>query len=550
MSRRTTGRTGRAIPAQRDGNGSGGRQDSADPAPSPLPVEPFNRRVELLVAVVDSPEESELSTQLLEGRGWSVRPWVPGDEEEDALGSGRRGLLVEVRLHGARFGAVQAAVSEIEWLARRHQAGMWVVDAALVEHELSVDHRTVLHAYRGRREALAGPSVRQDFRSRIFAWRELLGLVTSVRIIKQDGRPRVEAVAELLARGAFTRRPYDPGILHLRIPAGMEGRNPEDAPAESFNLWPAALLLSAYTIAGVACGYVAALSEALLVLLPILIACALVWPVGTKLAPRREPGAQIVPLVRGSLFVGISVVIGMQVPGIVASTPSAETVAWAAVTVVLIPPVSYGLRYAFVHSWFSRNANWAVPALIPALGLTLPWFGGLMHTVYLRRAFDLPSEAASVSVYWSYAASLVPVGAAALGVTVVLALAGWARHFHLIRVRGMERVGLALMTLFVVGMTLLTGIAVAQIDSSRARAAVASGRDPARYYGIQGSLVCVKPLSEDIAVFNGPLASARPLLTFGPSGDRVWLWDPRRGEPLSVRLEDVAVTEKTSRACS
>ncbi|QES12152.1 hypothetical protein DEJ45_06900 [Streptomyces venezuelae] len=498
--------------------------------------------------MVDSPEESGLSTQLLEGRGWSVRPWEPGDEDRDALGGGRRGLLVEVRLHGARFGAVQAAVSEIEGLARRHQAGMWVVDAALIEHELSVDRRTVLHAHHRCPDTGAGSPERSDFKGRLFAWRTLFGLVTSVRIVKQDGRPSVEAVAERLTHGALTRRPYDSENLQLRIPAGLEGRSPEEPPAES--PWPAALLLSAYFLSAVTCGYMTAVTESLLALVPIVIACTLGWPVGLKVFPHHESRPWSVPLAVGSLFVGALMVIGMQVPDIVASTPSVETVVWAAVTVVLIPPVSYGLRYAFVHSWFSRNANWAVPALVPALGLTLPWFGSLMHTVYLRRAFGFPSEAVPVSVYWTYAASLVPVGAAAVGAVVVLALAGWARHFHLIRVRGMERVGLALMTLFVVGMTLVTGLAVAQIDASKARVTAASSGNPAPYYGIQGTFVCVKPLSKDIAVFNGPLVSTRPLLTFGPSGDRIWLWDPRRGKPLSVRLEDVTVTEKTSRTCS
>ncbi|MEU4270801.1 hypothetical protein [Streptomyces sp. NPDC026092] len=458
-------------------------------------------------------------------------------------------MLVEVRLHGARFRAVQAAASEIEELARRHQAGMWVVDAALIGHELSVDHRTVLHAYHRPPEIEPDSSERPDLRSQLFIWRTLLGLVTSVRIVKLEGRPHVGAVADRLAHGAFTRRRYDSETLQLRIPVGMEGRNPEDPPAESRSPWPAALLFSAWLLTGVACGYVAALSEGMLAMVPLLIACALVRPVGLQLFPHHESRPWSVPLAAGSLFVGALVAIGMRIPSIASSTPSAATVAWAAASVVLVPLLSYGLRYAFVHSWFSRNANWAVPALVPVLGLILPWFGGLMHTVYLQRAFGLPSEAAPVSLYWSYAASLVPVGVAALGVAVVLAVAGWARHFHFIQVRGMQRVGLALITLFIVGMTLLTGLAVAQLGATQARTTAASGRNPAPYYGVQGALVCVKPLNKDIAVFNGPFASTHPVLTFGPSGDRVWLWDPQRGKSLSVRLEDVVVTEKTARAC-
>ncbi|MEU8565377.1 hypothetical protein AB0C45_28340 [Streptomyces cyaneofuscatus] len=58
------------------------------------------------------------------------------------------------------------------------------------------------------------------------------------------------------------------------------------------------------------------------------------------------------------------------------------------------------------------------------LALTLPWFGGLLHTMYLQARFGVPSDAIHVSVYSSYAASLKPVGLALGLAAVVLALAG------------------------------------------------------------------------------------------------------------------------------
>lgn len=223
---------------------------------------------------------------------------------------------------------------------------------------------------------------------------------------------------------------------------------------------------------------------------------------------------------------------------------------YAVLGIVIATLVLYGLAHAFVHSWFSRNANWVVPALVPALALSLPWFGGLLHTMYLKYGFGIPSEAIQVSVYWSYAASLKPVSIAVGLALVVLSFAGWMRHYHQwVNAKGMVRVGVPLMSLFVVGITLAAGLLGAQAAASRAQAATASGRAPAPYYGVQGILVCVKPLNKETAVFNGPLVTTRRLLTFGPSGDRIWLWDPQRGKPLSVRLEDVVVTEETSRAC-
>ncbi|MGW8359291.1 hypothetical protein ACWGK1_01775 [Streptomyces wedmorensis] len=460
---------------------------------------------------------------------------------------------MEVRLHGARFGAVQAAVSEIEGLARRHQAGMWVVDAALIEHELSVDRRAVLHAYRGRREALSGSSEQPDFRSRVFAWRVLLGLVTTVRIVKQDGRPPIEDVAARLRRGALTRRPYDSEALQLHSPILAQGADPDAPPAHPVvPVWRVVLPLTAYLIAGIACGFAAAVAEGLIAVLPALIASALVWPVGREVTRRHTSRPLALQLVWGAVAVGPMAAGSFLLAIITPGTPvqAARVALYAVVGLAGLILVFYGLAYAFVHSWLSRNANWAVPALIPALALSLPWFGGLLHTMYLRYGFGLPPEAVQVSVYLSYAASLKPFGIA-IGLTLlVLAFAGWMRHYHqAVGLMGMVRVGVPLLSVFVIGMTLTAGLLGAQTAASRAQVAAASGRNPAPYYGAQGSLVCVKPLSSEIAVFNGPLAANRPLLTFGPSGDRLWLWDPRRGEPLSVRLEDVVVTEKTSQAC-
>ncbi|MFD4738121.1 hypothetical protein ACFWNQ_12215 [Streptomyces virginiae] len=460
---------------------------------------------------------------------------------------------MEVRLHGARFGAVQAAVSEIEGLARRHQAGMWVMDAALIEHELSLDHRTVLHAYSRRRDAPPAHSDQPGFLHRFFDWCSVLGLVTTVRLVKQHGRPSVEAVAELLERGALTQRPYDSATHQLRIPTGMHGQDPADPPpGPEIPAWRVVLPLLAYLLVGIACGCAIAVVGGLNAIPPLLIACTLAWPVGRELTRHREEPPLAVQLAWGAMAAWPLTVSGFLF-AVVSPGPPTEAgrvTLYAVLGIVIAGLVLYGLAYAFAHSWFSRNANWMVPALVPALALSLPWFGGLLHTTYLRCGFGIPSEAIQVSVYWSYAASLKPVGIAAGLALVVVSFAGWMRHYHQwVNAQGVVRVGVPLMSLFVVGITLVAGLLGAQGAASRAQTAAASGRNPAPYYGAEGTLVCVKPLNKEIAVFNGPLATTRPLLTFGPSGDRIWLWDPQRGKSLSARLEDVVVTEKTSRAC-
>ncbi|MGW1203137.1 hypothetical protein [Streptomyces cyaneofuscatus] len=522
-----------------------------------LPVEPFNRRIEVLIAVMDRQDEKELAAQLLENRGWSVRPWHPeaghGSPEgrrgaAAPLGPGRTGLLVEVRLHGARFGAVQAAVSEIEALARRHQAGIWVVDAVLIEHDLSHDYRTEIHAHRH----LPRASAPSGFRGRLAALRTTLGLITTVRILKQPGRPSVEDVAQRLERGTPTGRPYDAEALRLRIPMGMEGRAADAPPPDPVSAWRLAGPLLAGLGVATACGFATAVLHGFQILVPLIIVCGLIRPVGRQLTERRQDKPPIVVVAWGTASVvgcaALGLVLALTAPGPPGQAP--RTLAYAVGGGSALAFVLYGLGYALVHSWFSRNANWAVPALVPALALSLPWFGGLLHTMYLQAGFGVPSDAIHVSVYSSYAASLKPVGLALGLAAVVLALAGWMRHYHQwVHARGMVRIGVPLMSLFVIGISLAAGLAGAEASANRARTAATAGTTPAPYYGVRGRLICVKPLAEKTPVFNGPLATTRPLLTFGTSGDRVWLWDPQRAESLSVRLEDVVVTEARSSTC-
>ncbi|MGW6057541.1 hypothetical protein [Streptomyces sp. NPDC055189] len=497
--------------------------------------------MEVLVAIIDAPDETGLAAQLLEGRGWTVRPWEAPNPE--SIGTGRRGLLVEVRLYGARFGAVQAAVGEIENLARRHQAGMWVVDAALIEHDLEHDYRTVFHA----RERDT------DAPTRLFSLRAVLKSMTALRIVKQPGRPDVQAVADRLQHGALTGRPYDPERLRLHIPTGMEGRDTDASPPDQNpSKWRIVLPFMSGMILALACGYALTAFDGLRLLLPLLMAMALTWPVGRAILGTRVHRPVRVQLAWGASAVGMMTAFGFML-AVTAPGPPAEVarvVTYAAMGGATLAFVLYGLAYALVHSWFSRNANWAIPVLVPALALTLPWFGGLIHTVYLRTGFDLPTDAAPTSLYWQYAAALKPMGVSLAFALLVVAFAGWMRHYHQwVHSRGMVKVGVPLLALFIVSMSMLAGMAGAENAAGRAWTAARAGTTPATYFGLEGSLVCVEPLQKKPSVFNGPLDSKKPLLTFGPSGDRVWLWDPRRTESLSVRLEDVVITESTGRNC-
>ncbi|MCD9901417.1 hypothetical protein LUR56_18745 [Streptomyces sp. MT29] len=258
------------------------------------------------------------------------------------------------------------------------------------------------------------------------ALRTTSGLITTVRILKQPGRPSVEDVAQRLERGTPTGRPYDAEALRLRIPMGMEGRAADAPPPDPVSAWrPAGPLLAGLGVA-TACGFATAVLHGFQLLVPLIIVCGPIRPVGRQLTDRRQDRPPIVVVAWGTASVvgcaALGLVLALAAPG--PPGQASRILAYAVGGGSALAFVLYGLGYALVHSWFSRNANWAVPALVPALALTLPWFGGLLHTMYLQAGFGLPSDAIHVSVYSSYAASLKPVGLALGLAAVVLALAG------------------------------------------------------------------------------------------------------------------------------
>ncbi|MFF3407737.1 hypothetical protein ACFYW8_16315 [Streptomyces sp. NPDC002742] len=494
------------------------------------------------MAVVDTPQEVALATQLLDARGWAVRPWEGSDPT--TIGSGRRGLLVEARLYGARPGAVQAAVAEIERIARRHQAGMWVVDAVLVEHELDRDQRS-RYRVRERRDGTA---------SRPFRLQAFYQALATLRIVNRPGRQDPDAVAALLESGAFTGRPFD-RREHEIEPFFGSGSPDDDAarPAgTATSTWRIALPLLSSLVLALAAGSAVVSFGGFYRALPIAAATLLIRPTGRMILGNRYRRPLWMQLTWGALAVGsmttFGAVLTFAVPGPAPEVARVTIYAVAGLAVLVL--VLRGLGYALVHSWLSRNANWAVPAMVPALALILPWFGGLLHTFYLQTGFDIPADGVSVSLYWRYMASLLPLGAAVVVTLFWIAVAGWLRHHHQwIHSRGISAATVSAMCVVILGMFVLAGMTAAQVASGEAWSAVRAGKTPAPYYGLEGRLVCVKPVTQRISVFNGPLDSKRPLLTFTPSGDRLWLWDPRRTESLSVRLEDVIVTEARQGGC-
>ncbi|QEU92495.1 hypothetical protein [Streptomyces kanamyceticus] len=198
-------------------------------------------------------------------------------------------------------------------------------------------------------------------------------------------------------------------------------------------------------------------------------------------------------------------------------------------------------------AWFALRQSsalrhvlpWALPVALPAAFAAVPQVGQLLHTSYLS-AFDLSGEVEGGG--WSDAlrAGLLLTGAALYGLLIGLGAGGWV---YRTTARSGTPFGL---TLFIgVYAGLAAGLVLANTVMERAgdsgddaRATAAAYRTPGSYYGLEPEFVCVLPKGKEPPIYGGRLPTGRPLLTFGPKGDRVSLWDPKAERALGMRLED------------
>ncbi|MEU6825577.1 hypothetical protein ABZ921_33610 [Streptomyces atriruber] len=248
---------------------------------------------------------------------------------------------------------------------------------------------------------------------------------------------------------------------------------------------------------------------------------------------------------------GVLLVTALSTAGYMEAGASAHAPVGIVGSVVLVPAIwliARGSWHACRSSRLARNLVALAPVLVLPLPWVLPFTGRLLQAGYLNDGFGIPVAAVSVDPVWTYGIAVKPVFFAACALFVCLGLAGWARYFYWSgggKVLNMVMVAvIALTYLLTITTTSLQNMASAA--TSAARAAV-EGRDPAPYFGIDGTLVCVKPVVDRPAVENGPLPVDHAVLAFERAGDDLWLWDPERatsgGGPLpalSARAEHVA----------
>jgi hypothetical protein len=417
-------------------------------------------------------------------------------------------------------------MNRVEDLAERAKLGLWVKDAALVEHPRG--NRTKYYVSDDRQRSGSGAAL-----GKLQSWIARIGPSRLVQV--PEGTPVSEVHAEL------SRRDFGQPLDHIKysIQAITEPISPQLSLTRRA-LGAASLLASMICIAAVvwASGpwrllpVAAAIAAAVSFVLSVRpksvwgwVTCAAIWTASAGIAAIAAVRFGDSPL---RLFGGLC----LASFGIF---------------------IASGVVFAIRGSWLARNVVWAVPLSITLLAPVVPWLGGVVFAEYLSQ-LDIPDSAVSVSTVWKVIAGTGPILFGMAVVLILFGLIGWLRYFHV--VDRYTRSGISFMAAVVVLVYALTsvqlGLASADNAAAHAKTAAQNGRNPASYFGLQGTLVCLEPLHTPVPVLYGPLPTGQPVLLFTPSGERLWAWDPgsidahsHGSHGLSVPLQDVAVIQAT-----
>ncbi|WP_328871307.1 hypothetical protein OHT76_14925 [Streptomyces sp. NBC_00287] len=474
--------------------------------------------------MVDQPDEVAYVTGLFEERRWAVRP-----AEESAVAH-RTTLVVEVRLHGARFGALRTATMEVERLVRQAELGAWVRDAALVEHP-----RPATTTYNVHR-------VQPTWR-RLLIW---LGLTDEQRAVTVPAGPESQQAArtELSAR-TLGGRDFDPAAHGLRVPGYSDANPPLDETPHERRVrlaWVAAGAVG--IVLAVGCGMYVMWADGWWKLLPALLSAAGALPLGRAAKETRDRGRPV------QWAAGVAGTSALAAFGALVGRDTEPQVLWAALLVLALAAFTgAGSVLAVRRTVFTRHAAWLLPLSVPVVWSMVHWLGGQMHSAYLDR-FDIRADAVPTGRLGTYLVAAEPMGLALGSALFFLAIVGWLRHLHLGRDSGNRFFAAVLATLLAVVYALTAvGLGTSKAASAAGRAAENAARvgdEPPAYFGIYGHFMCLRPVAEDapLAVYNGPAPTDHPVLSFGTTGDWIWLWDPAREngliqESFAVRREDV-----------
>ncbi|NGN67798.1 DUF1109 domain-containing protein [Streptomyces sp. A7024] len=490
---------------------------------------PPQQRIRMLLEVVDDEAELTHTTEAFGERGWPVRAAEPA--ERPASPAPRRTYLVaEVRLQGARVRAVRHAVDDVSRMVKRAGLGVWVRDAQLIRAP-----REVLVAYHVHR---TNSRDGDGLRARALRWWRDRGGADTGRIVRTvPGTGPEEVLADLSGR-RFGPEPFDAAAHGVRVPSYADPRPPEhdESPEERRVRWLWLGAAGAGVLVAWICGMALHWVSGWWRLLPALLAFAGALPMGRTAKETRDRSLPVQLALGAGFSLGIGA-LGAIMEGRSQGGPGMWLGGLALTGIILF--TGFGVWMALRGTFVVRHSAWIVPLGIPVAWAMYAWLGDFMHAIYLDE-FGIPEGTVPLEGFWRYPVATLPMGLALASALIFTAAAGWLRHFHV--ARGENRMYAVSVTVLLALTYVLTSVIIgaerAASAAGQAADAAQDGRQPDGYYGIQGTLLCVTPVRKDpVPVERGPIPRDHAVLSFGSSGDWIWLWDPERVRDLDDRSE-------------
>jgi hypothetical protein len=482
-------------------------------------LKPSRNRVLVLAEVVNTADELALVSKVCRTRGWTARP--PQDGEVSGYPEqGRTWLVIEVRFPGSTRSAVKQAVKRIEDVTEQFQLGLWVRFAQIVD--FPKERWNLYYINQAEPKRLAA------FRTARTTGMIILG----TRMGEQAVRDRL-ALINLGEPFDAARHSIRPALSWsiLDDPTGA----PTDAAKRT--------LMVVAGAGGVAvCGFAAGLASGAWRVIPVLAGLsvsALLVGFLSGDQSRRQRLARVVPF---GIVLGASAVLAILTPH-----KDVRLLVAAAAGLGAAVLVGRGVLLAVRDSWLTKQASWIIPFVLTALAPLALSLGGIYDDQYLDSRFGIPSNSISIPAIYRIAIAGRPVLIGLCFTTIFVGVIGYFRYFH--QFSDGSRWMPLLSSSVTLGIYLLAslsiGLTAAAHAADSAAAAARAGRQPGAYFGIVGVLDCIRPVADVIPVYNAPLPTGRPLLSFGTATTSLWLWDPGTERAIEVPLGDVVVTPAT-----
>jgi hypothetical protein len=511
-----------------------GTSRSVHPAPIQAisgAIKPSRHRVRVLTEVINDKDEIALITAAFQSMGWIVRP-ARNNEARGYPAKNRSWLVVEVHFNGYPRTAPKVAVERIDEVIDKFQLGVWVRYAEIIRFSQAPERTYYIEKM---------PPGWLANRRLVLHEMENVGIVPITGLVRLPVDTETD-VRTALARYDFGK-PFDPSQNLIR-PAVPDSPEKVDK-VTAFKVLPSPVRLpvvvAALTLAllfGAVSIWVPGAWKAIFALLGI----AMTIPIALS-----EPGRTLIRrsytgFVLAAVVTLAGAILAYELPDHKSSTFLKLMGIAAALTLI-----GRGVFLALVDSGLTKHISWLFPLVVTALVPFVLALGGTFDTEYLTYGFGIPTNTISVPTILRLEVAGKSLIVGFVVVLLILAIIGWVRYFH--GFDSFTRLPMLITAIVAAAFYLLVSISagLSWVDGAayNAAAQARAGRQPPAYFGLQGVLECVQPVSSLIPVYNGPLPTHRPVLSFGTTSIELWVWNPGSAQAIGVPLQDVVVTPAT-----